>query len=263
MTREEIMAKAKSLGPWYHEIQLIPGYSTNSYMAQYLAPVWEMIRQKRTDLDYRYKSVLDLGTMDGYWAFGAEARGAKQVVAGDIWQGAGTINPIWPWNRPGNGIERLLFAKEVLASRVVPVVNAEVQDLHRCLMPVMRNLALKGFDIIQCFGLLYHIPNPLLALREIRRCLADDGVLFLETACYEPHDTIHSQQPIMRFNRSPMLYDDGSTYWLPNDVCLREMLKDTGFSMGHITRVGQPPKPLSRICVACRKQPLIGVAEDF
>ncbi len=263
MTDNEIAQRAEALGPWYHEVQL-GSYTTKSYMVQWLAPIWEMVRQKMTDIDYQGKTVLDLGTMDGYWAFRAEQRGPSLVVAGDIWQGSGTVNPVWPWARPGNAIERFMFAREILGSKVVPVVNAEVQCLHDRLKTVMRCHAIQGFDVIQCLGLLYHVQNPMLALHQIRKCLAKDGVMLLETACYMlQYIAGCNDEPVMRLNRAPLLYDDRSSYWLPNELCLAEMLAATGFTMDPgISRVSQAPKPLNRICVVCRAAAPPTQAED-
>jgi 2-polyprenyl-3-methyl-5-hydroxy-6-metoxy-1,4-benzoquinol methylase len=127
---------------------------------------------------------------------------------------------------------------------------------------VMRCLALPGFDIIQCLGLLYHVQNPMLALHQIRRCLAKDGVMLLETACHIG-DGYDGHSPVMVLNRDPLIYDDCGSYWFPTEECLQQMLTMTGFTMGKsILRYGQSPKPVKRICVECYAAPIPDLSED-
>ena len=80
------------------------------------------------------KTVLDVGTWDGYFAFLAEARGADHVLAIDPMQ----------HNRGNTGFE---YAKERLDSdvkhRVVDVFDIE-----------------ETFDVVLCFGVLYHVEKP-------------------------------------------------------------------------------------------------------
>lgn len=242
-----IRERAEALGPWYHPLELAPGYTTTSYMVGWLESTWAMIRKVTSSVVYEDRSVLDLGAMDGMWSFEAEKRKASVVVAGDIWQNAGQSTEKWPWNRPRNGIDRFLFAREVLGSKAVPVTNAEVQCLHERMASVMRMLDLVRFDIVQCFGLLYHVQNPLLALHQIRRCLSSDGVLILETACW----TGGGDAPCCRLNRFPAIYDDMGSYWFPNRAALVQILTLAGFNVGKMTSVSQAPKEAERICVIC------------
>jgi tRNA (mo5U34)-methyltransferase len=206
MTEEqiEIVKQAEAFGPWYHEIELFPGYCTKSKMTESF-PQWKQVRWVRERLNYAGKTVLDLGTMDGMWAFEAEALGGI-VTAADIWQ-----------NEP-LGRERFEFAQRVMGSKVAlePGVNAH-ELAHQ----------LRTYDIIQCLGLLYHVQNPLLVLHHLAHCLKEGGKLLLETACL-PYD--HSP-PTMRFNSDSGIYCDPTTFWAPNWNCLLAMLQLAGFSV--------------------------------
>jgi len=202
MTREEIIAKAESFeGGWYHRIELTPGYFTPSVM-EASWPIWDMIRNVRERLDYRKATVLDLGTMDGMWAFEAENLGALEIISGDIWQSA-------PSKR------RVSFARECLDSKVsLWDLNAqemgEVMDGYR-------------FSIIQCLGLLYHVQNPMLALHNIANVMTPDGHVILETA------VMHKETgPWMRFNSDNGVYYDATTFWCPTMDCLHAMLDMAG-----------------------------------
>ena len=43
--------------------------------------LWRFIEAQLDLLDFRGKTVLDIGCWDGYWSFYAERRGAREVVA--------------------------------------------------------------------------------------------------------------------------------------------------------------------------------------
>lgn len=215
MTKEEVQSKLSSLGQWYHEIQLMPDVITDSLMLPWKNQ-WDNVRKVRQRLDYKGKSVLDLGTMNGMWAFEAEQLGAEKVVAGDIWQNCSHMQ-----------YERLIFAKSVLNSKIFVVTNAEITCLHDRLESSFRLYGIKdGFDIIQCLGLIYHVEDILKALREVHKCLKQGGQLLIETACWVGG----GDEPLCRFNSDYGIYPDSTTYWAPNKACLYDMLKHTGFN---------------------------------
>jgi tRNA (mo5U34)-methyltransferase len=243
MTLEEIKFRAESFGLFYHEIELCPGYKTQSCMADNNAAFWQMIRSVRERIDYQGKSVLDLGTFDGMWAFEAEKLGASHVVACDIWQ-ADPPTPV--------PLDRFLFARQVLNSRVWPVTNGDVQALSSRLRDVLPVVGIKGFDIVQNLGLMYHVENPLLALREIRKVMNPGGIMLLETACWT--DACNGQ-PAMRWNNFEV-YGDHCTYWVPNLACLKMMLNHCGFVNDAEVEVrDQLPNPLpQRVCLITRKE---------
>jgi tRNA (mo5U34)-methyltransferase len=215
----EVEAAARALGPWYHSVKLTPNYTTAGEMEKGCADLWRHIRKVREGIDYKGKSVLDLGSLDGMWSFEAEACGASTVIAGDILQMAGQAT-----------YERFSFARFVRDSKVCFLPNVDIHDLPNRLDSVLRAWEIgAGFDIIQCFGLLYHVQNPLLALQQMRRVIKDGGSLFLETACRdEPGSN-------MRFNYDRSFYDDPVTYWIPTKMCLMEMLALSGFELLHLS----------------------------
>ena len=204
----DYIAEAKALEPWYHAIKFSDSYTTPSFMPVY--DQWNSNRKVRSLIPYAGKSVLDLGTMDGMWAFEAEKLGARIVVAADIWQN----------HLPG--LNRFMLAHQALESKAIPVTNAEVHVLHSRMVALMNKLGIGGgFDVIQCLGLIYHIQNPMLAFHQIRKCLAHDGVMLLETSCWNSDD-----QPIMRFNCDLGAYNDTCSFWFPNLPCLVGMLEN-------------------------------------
>lgn len=229
----DYVAEAKALGNWYHAIQLTPEFITTPTLP--ITHQWESNRKVRAALDYKGKTVLDLGTMDGMWAYEAEALGAKTVVASDIWQG------------PATGFHRFMLAREAMKSNVWVVTNADVHDLYNRMRSVMEHLGIAGFDIVQCLGLLYHVQNPMLALHQIRRCMVTGSVLFLETAFWRTTD----ERPMARFNSDLGVYNDGSTYWAMNQRCLVDMLKMCGFVARLDTASRIEKHEIGRIAILC------------
>ena len=81
------------------------------------------IRKVRKRVELNGKTVLDLGSWDGMWAFEAEALGAQLVVATDCmnyWQ--------IPWQQGMNNI--LIVVREALFSEVIPFWNISVNKIR-------------------------------------------------------------------------------------------------------------------------------------
>lgn len=241
MNREEIILNCKAFpGGWYHAIELAPGYFTPSCMTDSF-PIWEMVRKVRAGLNYGGASVLDLGTMDGMWAFEAEKLGAGWVVAADIWQGCSSI-----------AFERFMFARRVLNSYVFPVTNGNANELADRLEDVRRLLHVgKGFEIIQCLGLLYHVQDPLRVLHQIRTVLAPGGAMLLETAVWNSP----FKEPAARLNTDNGIYCDPTTFWVPNQAALEDMLKLANWTpiLASLRTWTHPASATShRACLICR-----------
>jgi len=83
------------------------------------------------------------------------------------------------------------------------------------------------FDLVFCFGLIYHLENPLLAIRHLR--LLTSKALLIESMC-APGD-----QPWMFLREEPHLEDQSLTYlaFYPTESCLVKMLYRCGFSTVH------------------------------
>jgi tRNA (mo5U34)-methyltransferase len=215
MTEQEIMDRVAELHrfcPWYHIMDLAPrggGVFTPGWKA--LEPTWTNIRGVRSRLTYSGRRVLDLGSRDGMWAFEAEALGAGPVVATDIgWTGY---------------LDHMVFCREVLGSKVVPFYNIPVERLTDGLACFWRENPGK-FDIVQHLGLLYHLEDMMVSLRQARACLKDTGRMLLETAIYTAESF-----PMARFNSDQGVYSDTETFWAPNMPCLDGMLRTAGFEI--------------------------------
>lgn len=97
--------------------------------------VWEFINNNINDVDFSHKKVLDIGCRDGLFSFEAERRGAKEIIGID------------------NDIS--LGAKEFL----IPYFNSKMQ-MHELNVYDLSPEIFGKFDVILCFGVLYHLRYP-------------------------------------------------------------------------------------------------------
>ncbi len=202
MTHEQIKEQAGKFN-WYHKIELFPGFFTTSRMEPSF-PIWDMVRKVRSGLDYRDCSVLDIGTFDGMWAFEAVKLGAKSVTGMDV------------WDSDFSAKNKAEFANEVLDAGVTFKESSAEEDMSH----------LGTFDIVQCFGMLYHVENPIQVLRNIRKIINPGGKMILETAYWKNGD----DAPAARFNSDDGVYCDPTTFWVLNRPALLGALKLAGFA---------------------------------
>src|SRR5207244_499835 len=131
-------------------------------------------------IDHRYRlpfvptsfaalRVLDVGSFDGFYAFVAEARGAKRVVAVDSEQHVDWVRSRWGVELDGG--EGFRAIAELLGSRV------EYRHLDASSLDELG----ETFDFVFCFGILHRVTDPLGLLRSLRGRLADSGRVLLET----------------------------------------------------------------------------------
>lgn len=124
--------------------------------------------------DLTGKSVLDIGTWDGFFAFECERRGAARVVAVDS----------YAWDR--FGMDGFLLAHEVLRSKV---------EYRRLAAEEIDRATLGTFDLVLLLGVLYHLRSPITVLERVRTVTA--GTLVVETHGLVP--AIHERYPLMSF----------------------------------------------------------------
>jgi len=200
MTPEELTAGVGQ-HQWFHRIDLGHGVVTPGP-----DPSAEKLVGLAMPDDLSGKTVLDIGTFNGFYAFEAERRGAARVVAADyfIWEAG-------PWSR-----HAFDFARAALDSKVEPLV-----------MPVedMSPETIGTFDLVLFMGVLYHAPDPLGYLRICRSLCSDDGVAIVET-----HTALNDHpQPALLFYPGTALNNDPTNFWGPNRLAVDAMLTEAGF----------------------------------
>lgn len=196
--RQEIIDQINKMW-WWHCIDfgdgiVTKGMSNNQSQLSYL----------NIPEDLTGKSVLDIGAWDGYFSFEAEKRGASVTATDDIDHS---------WGAVADGKRGFDLAKKILNSKVKEYPSP-VFELSPDKIGV--------YDIVFCFGVLYHVDNPF-GLLKILASLTQEYAI-IETASFL-NDITH---PILYFyNRYS---SDPSNFFAPNIPCLIDMLLSAGFS---------------------------------
>jgi tRNA (mo5U34)-methyltransferase len=147
------------------------------------------------------KSVLDVGSWDGFYAFECERRGAARVLATDS----------FAWVSAKAGFE---LARRLLRSKVEDM-DVDVHDL--------RPERVGTFDVVLFLGVLYHMRHPLLALERVAAVTRDH--LILETHI----DLLDLPRPAMAFYPGRELNGDETNWCGPNPPMIHAMLQTVGF----------------------------------
>jgi tRNA (mo5U34)-methyltransferase len=146
---------------WYHEFDFPDGLVARSRTPdiELHRRIWSFIASELDKIDFRGKTVLDLGCWDGYWSFYAERRGARSVLATD--------------DRTQNwaGSSGVLLAKDLLSSSIDAQLDVSVYDLTRLG---------RTFDIVLCLGIYYHLIDPFYAFSQVRQCCHPGSVAVFE-----------------------------------------------------------------------------------
>jgi len=207
MSDKEIVAGAEKL-QWYHCLRLTSNYVTAGRSGLSLDfPNWETNYQFPTKSQMKGKSVLDIGCMNGIFAYEAERRGASRVLAID------RDPPAFPDAR-----EAFEFAGRALGSKVVSYRGMSVYDLE----PSDPGL----FDIVLFYGVLYHLKFPLYGLYKAAAIAKEEFIL-------ETHVTLNDDLnwPMMLFYPGTELNDEPTNWWGPNPRCVDAMMGHLGFEV--------------------------------
>jgi tRNA (mo5U34)-methyltransferase len=166
--------------------------------------------------DFSGLRVLDLGTFDGFYAFLAEARRARRVVAVDNEQYVEWVRARWGVELAGGegfrAIHRLLGSK-------VEYRRLDAFELDRLD---------QEFDFAFCCGILHRVEAPLLLLEALRRRLRAGGRVLLEThGVFEgPADG----DPFHRYAPGEVYPDDDYVFWGFTEGGLDLLARDAGYA---------------------------------
>lgn len=204
MNDEEIQKRIDAVPCWWHTIPLgnclTPGLENEIF--RFLIPNFQDWIVQVIPEDLTGKSVLDIGTWDGYFSFLAEQRGASRVVAIDKMDRRHLITD-------ANGF---MTAREIL--------NSQVNFIE---MDVFEIDCLTGeFDIVFFFGVLYHLRHPLLALEKIYQ--KTKSVVLIET------HVIDTEYSLMAFYENDEYGGDITNWCGPTIECVKAMCRSCGFN---------------------------------
>ena len=166
--------------------------------------------------DFSGMSVLDVGTFDGFYAFLAEARGARRVVAVDNEQYRAWVNSRWGVELEGG--EGLTAIRELLRSKVE----------YRRLDALDLDQLDQTFDFILCFGLLHRVDNPMGLLKVLRQRLSAGGRVLLETYGSAGR-TLEASAAIHVCEAGEVYARDDYVYWGFTAEGLRRLARHAGY----------------------------------
>jgi tRNA (mo5U34)-methyltransferase len=200
---------------WFQRVELFPGYFSPGWSD----PVTEKLPFFGLPDDLSGMRVLDIGCAEGFFAFEAEKRGAREVIAIDSFP---------------DSVRRFNIVREARQSNAVAFL-ANVYDLEP--------KRLGTFDLVLFYGVFYHLKHPQLALERILS-VCSGQMLFQTATADEP--TLRGV-PWARFyphgfmsGKNRELWDP-SVFWMFNGACCKAMLDHVGFC--EIETVSSEPHP--------------------
>ena len=219
LTREQIEAKVRELGDWFHNINLdgvqtAPGH----FLGDYPANKWQRFAEA-IPRDLSGRTVLDIGCNGGFYAIEMARRHAKRVVAVDS---------------DARYLAQARFAAEV-SGVDIQFRQMSVYDLHKLE---------ERFDVVLFMGVLYHLRYPLLALDMLHEHVTRDLLVFQSmlrgsdaTKSFEEDydfaERAHFDDPAYpRMHFVERKYaGDPTNWWVPNRACAEAMLRSAGFEI--------------------------------
>jgi tRNA (mo5U34)-methyltransferase len=197
---------------WYHTLDLGGGVVTKGMFDHRPAVDRYLIPENLSGM-----RCLDVGTMDGFWAFEMERRGAHEVVAADL----GSPDELdWPpvW---GRNVERTLDeTKEERFWIAHRALGSGVKRVHRSAYALDSDLG--EFDLIFCGDLLTHLKDPITAIERIHGVCRGSAII-----C----------NPVYRFGlfrrRRPLAEFDGLDefeWWKFSKAALERIMRAVGFA---------------------------------
>lgn len=183
---------------WWHSIP----FSREVRPKGYCQPTDFISRYMLDSIDFRGKSVLDIGCWDGFQLFYAEARGASRVVGVD------------KLDQRHMGAGARSFAKRKLRS------SAEFIDMN---VYELSPEKIGTFDIVMMFGVLYHLVHPMLGIE--RACSVCKNEFLLATHFLPSTDPM----PWCVLYAGAELDHDASNWSGPNRIWILKALEMQGF----------------------------------
>jgi tRNA (mo5U34)-methyltransferase len=231
LTVEEKRARIEPIGWWWHSIDLGDGIvSPGRKFGGGLEPMVQDLDRIALPADLSGRTVLDVGAYDGFYSFAAERRNAARVVALDhfVWLNDLANSRIdfatqymiegkVPDGVPLPGKRAFDTAHEILGSRVESAVG---DFMHYPLEE------LGTFDVVLYLGIIYHMEDPLRAMRRVFQVTGDLAIIESETMSL----TGFEDRPLAEFFPGDELNGDPTNWWVPNAPALVALARAAGFA---------------------------------
>jgi tRNA (mo5U34)-methyltransferase len=233
--RRRLQDRVDAIPFWWHSIDLGHGVVTPGHKPP------DVLRAELAALalpDLRGKSVLDIGGWDGWFAFAAERLGAARVGVVDHY--------MWSMDSPG----QQAYWRSCRERGVTPQPYHETEFWHPDTLPGKRGFdlarealgsAVEDFtvdfmdsdlehlgrwDIVLYLGVLYHMEDPLRALRRVHAVTRELAIVETEAVAIPAFD----HEALWRFFPAAELNGDVSNWWAPNLAALGGALTAVGFA---------------------------------
>ena len=203
---ESVPEQSNGVFTWYHSFRFGNVYAHGTITSlQYQMWVSSLIPE-----NLKNKTVLDIGTADGFYSFLCESRGAKKVVAVDWLEFPGFT-----------AAHKILNSNVEFLKLVVDESTFGFTDLKSKIGTI--NEIKEKFDIILLFGVLYHLPNPVMVLKTLANIT--HKMLLISS------HIIDSKEPVMYYYPEGSLTPgDTTNWWVPTPSCLIDIGKRLGFN---------------------------------
>lgn len=218
---------------WYHRVELPGGIVTPGG-----API--AAEAYRIPEDLTGKRVLDVGAWDGYWSFEALKRGAAQVVAIDDFSDfLGTPEAVGrrAWDTFDLCRDALGYSHDRCQRLEMSVYEATPDRLGQ-------------FDVVFCFGVLYHLRHPLLAL-DFLSALGPQEIYIESAICddFSPYQGglnkgYPGAQAIMEFYPTSEYGNNPTNWWTPTLACLGLLTMSAGWPDVEVWKLADNPGEL-------------------
>ena len=229
LSQEELLTKLRKHEPWGHQIDFSNGVSTAQLARR--TPFSErplhklsLAAQSIPFDQLRGGALLDIGCNSGYNAIHSTTQFGMRAVGLDVSQ-------------------RHIDVSRFLAD--IAGVQAEflLGDAETFSRP-------GNFDVVLHFGTLYHLPNPLLALKTTFENLKPGGYVALETATYDHPDDPRLCYYVQGHNNDP------TNFWAISEHVLNTYMSFIGFGEIKTLLKVHPPalgEHMHRILMVARK----------
>jgi tRNA (mo5U34)-methyltransferase len=203
---------------WYHSIELPDGNVIQGLIG--LEALKGRMATFPIPEDLTGKRVLDIGAWTGWCSFEMERRGAEVVAVDCI------------------DFEEFRIAHRMMGS----AVDYRVMDVDE-LSPETVGL----FDYVLCFGVFYHLRNPLLGMEKI--CAITKEAAFVESFVTDEGLPSDDSAPcLMEFYETNELGGQIDNWYGPTTKCLLAMCRSAGFARANLELVVD-----RRAAVTCRR----------
>lgn len=202
-THASILDFAKALRPWRKgPFKLFDIYIDSEWQSQIKYNLLEPY------IDLEDKKVADIGCNNGYYMFRMLSQNPQKIVGFDP-------SPLF--------MTQFQFINHFVNSDKITyeLLGVEHLDIYD-----------EKFDVIFCLGVLYHRSDPVTTLKSLKKGLAKEGILYLDTFMIDGEDDI-ALTPESTYSKIPNIY------FVPTIKALTNWCKRAGFQEIEVLEIKQ------------------------